>query len=87
MKDTKEIVELIKALKEIALLVKLVLKDGKVDMADMSVLGVLLAKQAVFVEGFTGLSELPGEVKDLSLDEALAVVTALVEAAKEVKAA
>jgi hypothetical protein len=87
MKDTKELLELIKGLKEIGLLVKLALKDGKIDMTDLGLLSALLVKQQTFVDAFVGLSELPGEVKDLSLDEALGVITALIEAAKEVKAA
>lgn len=87
MKDTKEILELIKGLKEIALLVKLALKDGKIDMTDLGLLSNLLVKQQVFVDAFAGLGDLPAEVKDLSLDEALGVITALIDAAKEVKAA
>lgn len=86
-KGIKELLELIAGLKEVALLGKAVLKDGKVDLADLSVLAGLLAKQEALMAAFTGVAEVPSEVKNLNLDEALEVVTALVSAAKEVKAA
>lgn len=85
-KGIKELQELIAAVKELAILGKLVMKDGKVDLNDLALLGKLLEKQAAIVDGFTGLSELQDELKNINLDEALEVVTALVNAAKEVKA-
>jgi hypothetical protein len=85
MKGVKEILELIAGLKEVAKVGKLAMKDGKVDLADLSLLSVLLAKQAELSLAFEGLSDLGDEVKDLSLDEGLQIVSALVAAAKEVK--
>lgn len=86
MKDVKNILELIAGLKELALLGKAVMKDGKVDLADLALLSGLLAKQQVLQAALEGLSELDEEAKDLTLDEGLSIVQALVQAAKEVKA-
>lgn len=86
-KGVKELLELVAGLKELGLLVKAGLKDGKVDLNDLSLLLGLLPKQQVLLDAFQGLSEVDDEVKDLSLDEAMVVVQALVSAAKEVKAA
>lgn len=87
MKDIKNILELIAGLKELGLVAKAALKDGKVDLQDLSLLAGLLSKQAVLTAALEGLAELDDEVKDLSLDEGLQIVQALVLAAKEVKAA
>lgn len=87
MTGIKEILELIAGLKELALVAKLALKDGKVDLNDLSLLPALLAKQKELTDALSGLGELGVEVKDLTVDEGLAVVTALVQAAKEVKEA
>lgn len=85
-KGVKEILELIAGVKELALVGKAVMKDGKVDLADLGSLTLLLAKQKELVEAFQGLSEIKDEVKDISLEEAQSVILALIAAAKEVKA-
>ena len=85
MKGIKEILELIAGLKELGLLAKAVLKDGKVGLDDLPLLASLLAKQSVLVAALEGLSELQEEVKDLSLDEGIQLVQALAQAAKDVK--
>jgi hypothetical protein len=86
-KGVKELLELVAGLKEVGLLVKGSLKDGKIDLNDLSLLLGLLPKQQILLDAFQGLSEVDDEVKDLSLDEAMLVIQALVNAAKEVKAA
>lgn len=86
-KGVKEILEFIEGLKELILVGKAVMKDGKVDMSDLAALSVLLGKQEKLVAAFTGLSELKDEAKDIDLAEAQQVVMALIAAAKEVKAA
>jgi hypothetical protein len=85
MKGVKEILELIAGLKEVAKLGKLALKDGKVDLNDLQLLSQLLVKQQVLIAALQGVGEIGGEVKDLSLDEAMSLIQALVDAAKEVK--
>lgn len=86
-KGVKEILEFIEGLKELILVGKAVMKDGKVDMSDLAALSVLLGKQEELVAAFQGLSEMKDEAKDIDLAEAQQVVMALIAAAKEVKAA
>jgi hypothetical protein len=86
-KGVKELLELVKGLKELGLVVKAVLKDGKINLDDLGALTGLLAKQQDLVNAFQGLSDVDEELKDLSLDEILLVIKELGEAAKAVKAA
>lgn len=84
-RGTKELLELVAGLKELALLAKASLKDGKIDLNDLSLLLGLLPKQQLLLDAFQGLSELDEELKDLSIDEIMEVLQALAAAAKEVK--
>jgi hypothetical protein len=84
-KGVKELLELVAGLKEVALIGKQALKDGKIDLSDLSLLSQLLVKQQVLVAAFEGLGEVGAEVKDVSLDEAMLLIKALLDAAKEVK--
>lgn len=86
-KGIQEMLELIAGLKELALAGKAVAKDGKISLDDLAVLAALMPKTDILMAAFTGLGDVGDEVKDLSLDEAMVVITALVDAAKEVKAA
>jgi hypothetical protein len=84
-KGVKELLELVAGLKEVALIGKQALKDGKIDLNDLALLSQLLVKQQVLVAAFEGLGEVGAEVKDVSLDEAMLLIKALLDAAKEVK--
>jgi hypothetical protein len=84
-KGVKELLELVAGLKEVALIGKQALKDGKIDLNDLSLLSQLLVKQQVLVAAFEGLGQVVDEAKDLSLDEAMNLIKALLDAAKEVK--
>lgn len=84
-KGIKEMLELVAGLKELALVGRLALKDGKLNLADLSLLPVMLAKHEVLVAAFAGLGELKAEAKDINAAEALSVVEAFLLAAKEVK--
>jgi hypothetical protein len=86
-KGVKELLELVKGLKELGLVTKAVLKDGKINLDDLGALTGLLAKQQDLVNAFQGLGDIDEELKDLSLDEILLVIKELGEAAKAVKAA
>jgi hypothetical protein len=86
-KGVKEILELIEGLKQLVLVGKAVMKDGKIDMSDLVHLSALMSKQAELVAAFQGLAELKEEAKDIDLAEAQQVILALLAAAKEVKAA
>jgi len=86
-KGTQQIMELVAALELVAMAGKAAMKDGKIDFADTAVVMDLLQKQSVLIKGFTGFGEIVEEGKDLSLDEAVQLITALVIAAKKVAAA
>lgn len=86
-KSVKEILELIAAIKEVAMFGDAIFKDGKVSIADLPQLMKLVDKQAVLLEGFKGVKEIPAEVKDLSIEEVQEIAGALLAAIKEVKAA
>lgn len=87
-KGVKEMLELISGMKEVALIAKQVQKSESSGMQKvLEAVAALAAKQAVLVAAVEGVADVPGEAKDLTLDEAMQVVSALVEAAKEVKAA
>jgi len=85
MNGVKEMLEVIAGLKELGIVAKLVLKDGRLGIDDIQHLGKILEKQEVLLAAFQGLGDIPSEVKDLSLDEAMVVIAAFVEAAKVVK--
>lgn len=86
-KGIKEMSELIVGVKDLALTLKAVLKDGKINLQDIGALMTLVQKQSEILAAFEGLAEIPGEAKDLSIDEAYAIVTQFKNAAKEVLAA
>jgi hypothetical protein len=86
-KGVKELLELVAGLKEVGLVGKAALKDGKIDMNDLGLLVALLPKQQVLLDAFQGLADLDDEIKDLSLDEAMQVIQAILLAAKAVKEA
>jgi hypothetical protein len=82
----KELLELVAGLKELALAAKVVLKDGKVNAEDIGALMLLLQKQEVVLAALSGLDKLDDECKDLSGDEVVQVVSALIQAGKAYKA-
>lgn len=86
-KSVKEMLELIEGIKQLLLVGKAVMKDGRIDLADLAALSILLTKQNELMAAFADLGDIKEEIKDISLDEAKEVVLALVAAAKEVKAA
>ena len=78
----KEAAELIAALVIVALSVKAVLKDGKVDLADIPVLLDLIKKQEALVAGAAGVSDI--KVRDLDIP---LLIIDVVRAVQEVRAA
>lgn len=82
----KELLELVAGLKEVAVLAKKALADGKIDLADLGLLAEVLAKQQVLMDAAQGLDLLDDEIKNLNLDEAMEVISALVAALKEIRA-
>lgn len=85
MADVKELKEAIAGLGEVVLLVKKIMKDGKISLDDVQHL-----KDAEFsevMEGIKGIELVKDEVKDLSLDEAKEVIELLVAEFKKAQAA
>lgn len=85
MPSKQEISELIVGLKDVALDVKSILKDGKVDMADLAVLPVLVAQQKELIAAVEGLGGI--DLKSLQISDYVALVEELVAAAKAVSEA
>lgn len=79
--SNKEVTELIAGLVVVALAVKEVMKDGKVDAKDLPQVIALVQKQAVLIAAAKGVSE----VKIKELDIAL-VLTQVIAAIQEVRA-
>lgn len=86
-KGIKEIMELLDGVKVLALAGKKITADGKVNLADFPILMEVLAKFGVLNAAYQGLGEAVLEGKDLSMDEAQAIVDKVMEIAKALKAA
>lgn len=87
MEGIKEIQELLLGLKDVAVAVKQVMKDGKVDMGDIPILLGLLTKVSDLTNAVAGINQIPAEVKDLTGDEINTLVQQVLAAVAEVKAA
>lgn len=83
--DIKEILEAINGIKLLALAEKSVMKDGKVDLSDLTVLKDLFENKQAILDAVNGISAIPAEAKDLSVGEIMQLVTALFDAFKEIK--
>lgn len=84
--DINAILEMITALKDLAICVRQVSADGTINLADLPALMALVAKANDLTTAIKDADEIPAEVKDLSAEEATQVVAALFAAIKEVKA-
>lgn len=90
MADEKGIKELLEAIKGITLLgveTKKIMKDGKVNLDDITSLQRLFEQKQTIFDAVEGVKEIPAEAKDLSAAEVVALVQALLDAFKEIKAA
>ena len=86
-KGIKELSELLVAIEVVAVAVKKVMKDGKVDLSDASIVIELGSNFQMLAEATMGLGELPEEVMDIDAQEAVALVAILYSMAKKVQAA
>lgn len=86
-KGIKETKEILAAFEVIAVAVKKVMKDGKVDLADAAVLVELGAAFPVLAAAFEGIKEIPAEVKEIRVEEALELVGQLYAIAAKIQAA
>lgn len=82
----KELLEAIAGLKQVALAGKVVLADGKLSFNDLPAVVALLSN-AELLAAVDGINQIPSEIKDLDLDEAMQIIGKLVEALKAFKAA
>lgn len=83
----KEIQELLSGITLLIKDAKEIMKDGKVDLADLPVAMGVLQQLPTLTEAFTGLSDIGTEVKNLTLEECQAIVQQIFDAAKEIQAA
>lgn len=69
VKSVKETVELLEGIKLLAIDVKKVMADGKVDFADVAVLRDLVSQFGALGDAFQGIDQIDDEIKDLSAEE------------------
>jgi hypothetical protein len=86
-KGVKELLEVVAGMKTLAIAGKKVFADGKVNGADLGVVLALMADKTVIQDAVEGASEAVVEAKDLTLDEVMVIIAAVVQAAKDLKAA
>lgn len=82
----KQCLELLEGIKVLAVDVKKVLADGKVDLKDLPVLMELLTQFSVLTAAVDGIDQIPAESKDLSSEEIAVLVDKVLEIVKIVKA-
>jgi len=83
----KEIKEVIEGLKVIAVTVKKITADGKVNLEDLPHVMSVVADSAKIVEAFKGLDVAAKEAQTLTEEEAKEIVALLYSAAKAVQEA
>ncbi len=84
MKTVKETKELLSALELLGVKLKLIAKNG-VGVDDLAQLLDLVKAHEVLLEGFKDLKEVDDELKDLSQEEVVELVMALLKLAKSLK--
>lgn len=86
MKDIKNIIEVLEAVKAAAIPVKEAMKDG-LDASDLGKLLDLVKNYQVFLDAVEGIDEIGDEVKDLESPEAIIIASKVFEIIKAIKAA
>lgn len=86
MKDIKNIIEILEAIKAGALPVKAALKDG-LDASDLGKLLDLVKSYQVFLDAVEGIADIDEEIKDLDSAEAVVIASKVFEIIKAIKAA
>lgn len=87
MTGIQESLELLEGVKLLVVETKTVLKDGKIDFADLPVLLDLLSNLSVLSKAVQGVGQVPTELKDLSPDEINQLMLKVLEIVNAVKAA
>lgn len=86
MKDIKNIIEVLEAIKAGALPVKAALKDG-LDASDLGKLLDLVKNYQIFLDAVEGIADIGEEIKDLESAEAVIIASKVFEIIKAIKAA
>lgn len=81
----KETLELITGLREIGMLAKRLMADGKISLGDFPLLLALLNKNQVLNDAVKGIDTALLEVKELDADEAKQLVAAMFQAVADIK--
>ena len=87
MAGIKEIKELIAGMEVATIAIKKVMKDGKVDLSDSSVVIELGMQFPVIMAAIEGIGQIPAEAKDIDAQEAIEIVQALYAGVKKVQEA
>ena len=86
MKDIKNIIEVLEAIKAGAIPVKEAMKDG-LDASDLGKLLDLVKSYQVFLDAVEGIADIDEEIKDLDSAEAVIIASKVFEIIKAIKAA
>lgn len=86
MKDVKNIIEVLEAVKTIGVPAKQALKDG-LDAGDLPKLLEIIKKYQVLVDAVDNIGEVVEEAKDIDSQEAVVVVLKAFEVVKAIKEA
>lgn len=85
MKDIKNIIEVLEAIKAGAIPVKSALKDG-LDASDLGKLLDLVKSYQIFLDAVEGIADIDEEIKDLESAEAVIIASKVFEIIKAIKA-
>ena len=86
MKDIKNIIEVLEAIKAGAIPVKEAMKDG-LDASDLGKLLDLVKSYQIFLDAVEGIADIDEEIKDLDSAEAVIIASKVFEIIKAIKAA
>ena len=85
--EVKNILEVLEGIKVIAVPVKKVLEDGKVNLEDLPHLMSVLKEHQKLIDAIAGVKDIPAEVKDIDAGEAALIAGKVMEVIKAVKEA
>lgn len=87
MYGTKETTELLAGIEVVLVAGKKITADGKVNLSDLPTLVATLQKVDELTKAVQGIEQIPGEIKDLSAEEAQEIIAKLFAVIAAVKAA
>lgn len=87
MSDVKALLDMVKAVKELGVAAKQVLKDGKVDLSDLPVALGLIKDLSDITAAVSEAKDIPADVKAIDADGITQVAAAVVDAVNAIQAA